>query len=62
MDLFEVDYSEIAQRPVEEVRERLGVPPKSTGAVAGGSAGTFDLAGMSEIQRQAVARRRGENG
>jgi hypothetical protein len=60
-DLFEVDYSDLSHRPVDEVRDQLGLPPKSTGAVAGGSAGTFDPAGMSEIQRQAVARRRGEN-
>lgn len=59
-DLFEVDYHELAARPVGEVRELLGVPPKSLGAVEGGSSGTFDLAGMSDIQRQAVAQRRGD--
>jgi len=59
-DLFEVDYHELAARPVGEVRDLLGVPPKSPGAVQGGSSGTFDLAGMSDIQRQAVAQRRGE--
>jgi hypothetical protein len=60
MDLFEVDYSEVAHRPVDEVRDLIAVPTKSTGAVEGGSAGTFDLAGMSEIQRRVVAQRRGE--
>jgi len=60
VDLFDVDYHAVAGRPVEEVRKLLGVPPKSIGALEGGSAGAFDLDGMSEIQRQVVAQRRGE--
>ena len=60
VDLFDVDYYELAGRPVEEVRELLGVPPKSAGAIDGGSAGVFDLEGMSETQRRAVAQRRGD--
>ncbi len=60
VDLFEVDYSELAPRPVGEVRELLGMPPKSAGAIEGGSAGLFDLDGMSEIQRRVVAQRRGD--
>jgi hypothetical protein len=59
-DLFEVDYYALAHRPVEDVREILFVPPKSAGALASGSAGTFDPAGMSEIQRRAAALRRGD--
>jgi hypothetical protein len=59
-DLFEVDYHELADRPVGEVREMLGIPAKSSSAVEGGSVGPFDLEGMSETQRQVVARRRGE--
>jgi hypothetical protein len=59
-DLFEVDYYGLARRPVAEVREMLSVPPKSRGALEGGSAGTFDPDGMSEIQRRAAERRRGE--
>jgi hypothetical protein len=60
VDLFDVDYYDLARRSVGEVREILGLPPKSPLAVEGGSAGTFDLAGMSETQRRAAARRRGE--
>src|SRR5215211_6197643 len=60
-DLFEVDYYALAQRPVDEVRDMLSVPPKSAGALACGSVGTFDLAGMSEIQRTVAARRRGSD-
>jgi hypothetical protein len=58
-DLFEVDYYELAARPVEELQAMLGIPPKSPEALEGGSAGVFDLAGMSEHQRQVVAQRRG---
>jgi hypothetical protein len=61
VDLFEVDYHELAHRPVGEVRELLGVPPKSAGAIEGGSAGLFDLEGMSEAQQRAAAKRRGEH-
>jgi len=61
VDLFDVDYHAIADRPVEEVRSLLGVPPKSSGALEGGSAGAFDLEGMSETQRRCVAQRRGES-
>ena len=59
IDLFDVDYYALADRPVDEVRDIIGVPPKSPGALEGGSAGTFDLDGMSEIQRQYVAKHGG---
>ena len=61
VDLFEVDYHELADRPVGEVRELLKVPQKSSGAIDGGSVGLFDLEGMSEKQRRVVAQRRGDN-
>jgi hypothetical protein len=61
IDLFEVDYYELADRPVGEVRERLSMPLKSSGAIEGGSVGVFDPEGMSENQRRAVARRRENN-
>ncbi|MFI5043593.1 MAG: hypothetical protein ACHQDC_02265 [Acidimicrobiales bacterium] len=61
IDLFDVDYHELAARPVEEVRDRFGIPPKSSRALEGGSAGVFDPDGMSEHQRQVVAQRRGGN-
>jgi hypothetical protein len=61
VDLFEVDYVALADRPVEEIRETLGIPPKSSGALEGGSAGPFDPEGMSENQRRVVAQRRGDN-
>ena len=61
VDLFEVDYHELAARPVGEIRELLDVPPKSSHAIEGGSAGLYDLEGMSENQRRVVARRRGND-
>jgi hypothetical protein len=59
VDLFEVDYNALAARPVDEVRELLVVPPKSERALESGSAGTFDLDGMSEMQREFVRQHRG---
>ena len=58
-DLFDVDYYALAARPVGEVRELLGVPPKSPRALACGSVGPFVLDGMSETQQRANASRRG---
>ena len=58
VDLFAVDYYELANRPVPEIRDLLRVPPKSAGAIDGGSVGLFDPAGMSENQRRLVAQRR----
>jgi hypothetical protein len=61
-DLFEVDYyTELAARPVDEVREMLAFPPKSSGAIEGGSAGLFTDEGMSESQRRYAAQRRGDD-
>ena len=53
-DLFVVDYHHLAPRPVEEVREMLAIPPKSAGALEGGSVGLFDLDGMSLAQRRHI--------
>ena len=61
IDLFEVDYDALSEQPVGEVRELLHIPPKSPAAIAGGSAGVFDLEGMSENQRRVVAQRPGDS-
>ena len=58
IDLFEVDYYDLADKHVEELRERFSVPSKSSIAIEAGSAGLFDLDGMSETQRRTVAERR----
>lgn len=59
-DLFELDYHALADRPVEEVRSMLRFPPKSGGALEAGSAGTFELDGMSEVQQRTYTARRGD--
>jgi hypothetical protein len=51
-DLFELDYYALAELPVPEVRERLQFPTKSAVALAHGSPGAFDRAGMSAIQQR----------
>jgi hypothetical protein len=60
VDLFEVDYYDIADRPVAELRQRFSIPPKSPGSIEAGSAGLFDLAGMSETQRRFITQRKGD--
>jgi hypothetical protein len=53
-DLFDVDYYEVADRPVAEVRDMLGIPHKASSAIDLGSAGLFEPAGMSDRQRRVV--------
>lgn len=54
-DLLELDYHELADRPVGEVRAELGLGPKGERAVAVGSPGAFDRDGMSRIQQEYAA-------
>jgi hypothetical protein len=56
-DLFEIDYYQYTAHPVTEVRELLQIPPKSPAALEAGSAGAFDLEGMSDKQRAVVRER-----
>jgi len=51
-DLFEVDYHEVVDWPVTEVRALLHLPEKSPEALGSGSAGAFERAGMSPLQRR----------
>jgi hypothetical protein len=50
-DLLSVDYHAIADRPLEEVRALLHMPPKGAAAIAAGSPGIIDPEGMSANQR-----------
>jgi hypothetical protein len=61
IDLFDVDYYELADRPVEDVRQIFGFPPKSPGVIDCGSAGLFELDGMSEYQRRVFLERQGND-
>lgn len=62
MDLFDFDYHGHATLPIDEVREIVGVPPKSEAALAAGSAALDSFEGMSETQRERAAQRRGGGG
>ena len=57
-DLFTVDFHALAGRDVDDVRALLHLPPKSPEAIAAGSVGIADPAGMSERQREVFAQRR----
>ena len=50
--LLEVDWFELADLPVGEVRELFGIEPKRDKALAAGSAGPWEEAGFSEYQRE----------
>ena len=51
VDLLEVDFHDHVDQPIAAVCDELGIGPKGAEAVAAGSPGTFDLAGMSRIQQ-----------
>ena len=51
-DLLEVDYHDFAAEPLDVVRDELGMLPKSARAVAAGSPGVFEEAGMTAFQLQ----------
>jgi hypothetical protein len=62
-DLLSVDWFAHVHRPIEEVRELIGVPPKSAAAIAAGSVGPWEPGGISEFQiglGRAAAAARGE--
>jgi hypothetical protein len=52
VDLLEIDFHEVVDRPISQVRDELGFDPKGEAALDAGSPGAFDLAGMSRIQRE----------
>jgi len=54
-DLLELDYHDLADRPIGDVRSELGFEPKSERAVVAGSPGLFDVAGMSMNQQKYAA-------
>lgn len=56
-DFLELDWFEVADRPVTTVREEFGLPPKGAAAVAAGSVGPWQPGGISPFQLAAAARR-----
>jgi hypothetical protein len=49
-DLLAVDWFELADRPVDELRETFGLLPKDPDAVAAGSRGPWEPGGISPFQ------------
>jgi hypothetical protein len=49
-DLMTLDWFTLAPLPVSDVREELGIVPKSPGAIRSGSATPWEIAGYSEFQ------------
>ncbi|HZP31040.1 MAG TPA: hypothetical protein VFC99_18980 [Acidimicrobiia bacterium] len=50
IDFLRLDWFELAPLPVDEVRRRFGVAPKSPDAVAAGSVGPWEPGGISRFQ------------
>lgn len=50
IDFLAVDWFTLADQPVEAVRERFGVRPKSEAAIAAGSVGPWEPGGISPYQ------------
>ena len=50
VDLLGVDWFALADVPIDELRERFAIGPKSAAAVAAGSAEPFEPGGISEYQ------------
>jgi hypothetical protein len=62
-DLLAVDWFEHAADPVDTVRDRFGIPPKSCEALDAGSVGPWEVGGISTFQLafgQHAAEARGE--
>ncbi len=63
IDYLRVDWFELADRPVEEVRRLFGITAKSSSALDAGSVGLWEPGGISPFQLSAgrtMAERRGE--
>lgn len=56
-----IDWFAYADVPVEEVRERFQIPPKSPKAVEAGSVGPWEPGGISEFQKAAAEMVRSRN-
>lgn len=50
LDFLGIDWFELADRPVDELRDMFAIPPKSDAARAAGSVGPWEPGGISEYQ------------
>ena len=57
VDFLELDWFDLADRPVPVLRQELGVPAKGPDAVAAGSVGPWQAGGISPFQLAAAQRR-----
>lgn len=55
VDFLAVDWFEVADQPVDELRVRFNVAPKGDGAVAAGSVGPWQPGGISEVQYRSAS-------
>jgi hypothetical protein len=62
VDLLAVDWFALADRPVDDLRQRFGVVAKSTTAVAAGSVGPWERGGISPYQYDTARRAALEEG
>jgi hypothetical protein len=53
VDFLAVDFWSLADEPVDDVRERFGIVPKSAAALAAGSPGPWTAGGISPYQLDA---------
>lgn len=53
-DFLDIDWFELADRPVTVLRSEIGLVAKDRSAVADGSAGPWELGGISEFQLRAA--------
>jgi hypothetical protein len=60
VDLLAVDWFEHASTPLAEVRAALNIVPKSAAAIAAGSVGPWDPAGISPFQKAAAEHARAD--
>jgi hypothetical protein len=56
IDFLNIDWFALAEQPVEAVRKRFGVRPKSDAAIAAGSVGPWEPGGISPFQLAAGQR------
>jgi len=54
IDFLRIDWFEVAPLPLEDVRERFGLTPKSAGAVAAGAVGPWEPGGISPFQERSA--------
>ena len=62
VDFLALDWFEHVEEPVERLRQRFHVTPKSEAAVAAGSVGPWQQGGISEYQYASATERAGEVG